>query len=448
MKRLLAAAFAALFLAGFAATAQTPFTTMPDYQVSTKTNGAYKWVETDDTPTNTLRAVLQWLDDYIDEFVHTPSNVFDNVSPTDNTHSSYFNAVDLKLGALDDTSVSNIIWQAGTSYAATQDVNNIWYLTYNGIVVPGTGVTVTVNGAPAVGSYDPVTSNFTVSLTSAAHGFMPGTNIAGATYDAAASNWVLSAGGASDIGYIEGLVPTYVDADTISLSPGYGYCSSNWFAVGAATNIDLSLSSSRDIHYIYIDHSENSYPTGIVFRESTDEPTQSADGAGWYLGDDRCVASVRSRTAASALVPFSTVPNGRSYKMFMSKSATGAEVDILLDPGAPDTQVWSNMVNISGATMDELVPEMVTSLDISIYLHSTGVGHGLVVSQTGLDSISIGASLAGTTNAVGYGYGYEDSYYLFNIPFTDPGETVVYAEYYGTIDATMDAALFSWEISR
>lgn len=195
-QRILAAALALLpFLPAVAA---PPFTTMPYTQLSTDTNGYFAFIETDSPSgyTDTVFAAFTWLDAYIGTHIHTPSNIFTHVWPTSDTHQAYFDALDEAIGSLTDqvgtlevNAGTNFIFQAGTMYAITNDANNQWYLTYDAVVLKGTNII----GA----TYDPATSNWTINSQTA--GLLPGSNIVGATYNTNDLQWTVNTVGLSPV---------------------------------------------------------------------------------------------------------------------------------------------------------------------------------------------------------------------------------------------------------
>ena len=114
------------------------------------------------------------------------------------------------------------------------------------------------------------------------------------------------------IGTIKGAEVTYNDSDTVTVKYGFGECSGFYWEIASPIDLDVTVPSSLDIVYIYIDHSECTYPS-VVLTSSTTEPTYSTSKLGWYNGDDRCIGFALT-TDGSTLLQFDTIGNIILYK--------------------------------------------------------------------------------------------------------------------------------------
>lgn len=94
------------------------------------------------------------------------------------------------------------------------------------------------------------------------------------------------------------------DADTITVTTGYGDSNGNYFEITSEMSHDMtSLALGEDFHYIYIDDSASAYPA-VTIIDAVGEPAWSDAKQGWYNGNDRCIGVVYSESGSATVVEF------------------------------------------------------------------------------------------------------------------------------------------------
>jgi hypothetical protein len=101
-------------------------------------------------------------------------------------------------------------------------------------------------------------------------------------------------------GYISGAVVGYGTTLDISISAGAVECNGKSYIFAATSHTMTTLTTSFDLHYVYIDDSASAPPTPI-FYDSVSEPVWDENKKGWYHtnGEDRMIGVVPSRNAAA-----------------------------------------------------------------------------------------------------------------------------------------------------
>lgn len=113
------------------------------------------------------------------------------------------------------------------------------------------------------------------------------------------------------IGAIEKAYLRYKDADTVTISEGYGECSGFYWEIPIPVDLDITPPTSQDFIYIFIDHSASNYPS-VSIISSTTEPSYSASRLGWYNGEDRCIGAVYTESGTPTIRSF----NAHETKVF------------------------------------------------------------------------------------------------------------------------------------
>jgi len=98
----------------------------------------------------------------------------------------------------------------------------------------------------------------------------------------------------------------YNDANTITVTAGYGECNGHYWEVTEPILHGMtSLTTSEDFHYIYIDDANSDYPYPTII-DSTAEPAWSNSNLGWYNGNNRCIGVVWSPQGSATIFSFNT----------------------------------------------------------------------------------------------------------------------------------------------
>ena len=122
----------------------------------------------------------------------------------------------------------------------------------------------------------------------------------------------------SSIGTIKGAFVQYKDANTVSVSIGYGEANGFHWEITSVTDYDVTESPIvDDFIYIYIDDSQSSYPS-VTLTDSTTEPSWSSDKQGWYNGNDRCIGAIFWDSSTTAIEEFKS--NGNKFFFISTKT--------------------------------------------------------------------------------------------------------------------------------
>jgi len=84
----------------------------------------------------------------------------------------------------------------------------------------------------------------------------------------------------SPLGYAKGDAPYYVNTNTVTFSNGMMFCNGRLGVVTNQTFVFANLATAQDIHYVYNNFSASTFPSNMVFYDSTNEPTQRNDQGG------------------------------------------------------------------------------------------------------------------------------------------------------------------------
>jgi len=118
--------------------------------------------------------------------------------------------------------------------------------------------------------------------------------------------------------YISGLLPTYVDADTVTFGTGDGFCGNSRFVVTSSISVDWTFGEGvTGFAYAYIDYDASTFPNDIVIIGSTDEPSKNTTYNQWMLGDDRCVGAFY--VIDSNIQGFVSQPIGSTIEIHLTK---------------------------------------------------------------------------------------------------------------------------------
>lgn len=110
-------------------------------------------------------------------------------------------------------------------------------------------------------------------------------------------------------GYIQGMWPQYVDADTILFTNGSGYCEDNYFNLQTNITHDFTnLTTDFEFHHVYLDSSASTFPGTLVLYDSTNDPTYRTSEAGYY-----CATSTADRLLCSLLSTNATSPHLEAF---------------------------------------------------------------------------------------------------------------------------------------
>lgn len=179
------------------------------------------------------------------------------------------------------------------------------------------------------------------------------------------------------VAFLGGLNASYNNTTKINLSEGAGYCGTNYFYSTVAVEVTCSgIGAGIDFYYIYVDDDASTYPASPTFIASTTEPTEtfSASQIGWYNGNDRCVAAVK--TESSAITDFRNIEQ-TYYPSEWKQLASD------LNPGA-------NWLAMDDILLNTIVPVNVESA--SIWAKSEDSGSDATVKLSAFDEDTVGTA--------------------------------------------------------
>lgn len=108
-------------------------------------------------------------------------------------------------------------------------------------------------------------------------------------------------------GYIRGAYPDYNSSTSVKITPGTVEVNGKIAIITSDITHSLtSLLSGADMHYIYIDDSQTTYPYGVDIIDSRTEPSYNQSKKGYYNGNDRCIGVVYSPSGTSTIFDFRT----------------------------------------------------------------------------------------------------------------------------------------------
>jgi len=190
--------------------------------------------------------------------------------------------------------------------------------------------------------------------------------------------------------YISGLLPTYVDADTVTFGTGDGFCGNSRFVVTSSISVDWTFGEGvTGFAYAYIDYDASTFPNDIVIIGSTDEPSKNTTYNQWMLGDDRCVGAFY--VVDSAIKGFVAQLQGINIEI------NGSVIDMALSINPDGT--WQTPPIYEG---DEITP--VNAIYVRVLVYGQDTNSHCAAGVTTTEMTGLGA--AGLSTALLYNYAY------------------------------------------